>query len=128
MAERLEGKVGVVTGGASGLGESIARKLAAEGAKVVVADLSDRRDEVASSLGEGAVAREVDVSDQASVEALEAWLRETYGHIDLDGQQRRDQRTGAPFPRVPDRRVGQGDGSQSPRFIYGAAGRFAAHA
>ncbi len=71
MAGRLEGKVGVVTGGSSGRGESIARKLTAEGAKVVVADLSDRRDEVASSLGESAAARELDVSDQESVSAFE---------------------------------------------------------
>lgn len=83
MTGRLEGKIAVVTGGGSGLGESIARKFAAEGATVVVADLSGRQDEVAASLGNESVARHLDVADQESVQALEAWLRETYGKIDV---------------------------------------------
>lgn len=83
MAGRHEGKIAVVTGGGSGLGESIARKLVAEGATVVVADMSGRQDEVAASLGEKAVARELDVADATSVAALEEWLRETYGHLDI---------------------------------------------
>ena len=41
MTGRLEGKVAVVTGAGSGFGEGIARKYAAEGAKVVVADLNE---------------------------------------------------------------------------------------
>lgn len=41
MSRRIEGKVALVTGGASGLGAAIARRFAAEGARVVVADIDD---------------------------------------------------------------------------------------
>ena len=83
MSGRLEDKIAVVTGGGSGLGESIAHKFAAEGATVVVADLSGKQDDVAAAIGGGAVGRHVDVADDASVADLEAWLRDTYGHIDV---------------------------------------------
>lgn len=83
MAGRLENKIAVVTGGGSGLGESIAHKFAAEGATVVVADLSGKQDDVAATIGGSAVGRHVDVADDASVAELETWLRETYGHIDV---------------------------------------------
>ena len=83
MSGRLESKIAVVTGGGSGLGESIAHKFAAEGATVVVADLSGKQDDVAAAIGGGAVGRHVDVADDASVADLEAWLRATYGHIDV---------------------------------------------
>lgn len=83
MSGRLENKIAVVTGGGSGLGESIAHKFAAEGATVVVADLSGKQDDVAAAIGGGAVGRHVDVADDASVADLEAWLRDTYGHIDV---------------------------------------------
>ena len=43
MAGRLEGKVAVITGGASGMGRSTALRFLAEGARVVVADLNDAR-------------------------------------------------------------------------------------
>jgi 3-oxoacyl-[acyl-carrier protein] reductase len=60
---RLEGKVAVVTGGGSGFGEGIARKLVAEGAWVVVADRDAASAErVAASLGDRARAVVVDVA------------------------------------------------------------------
>ncbi len=69
MAGRVEGKVAFVTGGASGLGEAMVRLLVAEGARVVIADLSrDRGEAIAAEIGEGgAKARfiELDVVDEA---------------------------------------------------------------
>jgi NAD(P)-dependent dehydrogenase (short-subunit alcohol dehydrogenase family) len=65
----LEGKVAVVTGGASGIGKGIAGALVAEGMEVVVADVEDRA--LASAAEElGAVGIRTDVSDAASVQAL----------------------------------------------------------
>lgn len=82
MSTRFEGKIAVVTGGGSGLGESIAKKVASEGATVVVADVSGRQDEVAAALGNDSVGYELDVSDEAAVDAFEAWLRDKYGKVD----------------------------------------------
>lgn len=82
MSTRFAGKVAVVTGGGSGLGESIAKKMASEGATVVVADLSGRQDEVAAALENDSVGYELDVADEAAVDKFEEWLRERYGRID----------------------------------------------
>jgi NAD(P)-dependent dehydrogenase (short-subunit alcohol dehydrogenase family) len=63
----IDGRVAIVVGGASGLGEAAARRLAAAGAKVVVADLDiERASGVAADIDGLAV--EVDVTDEASVE------------------------------------------------------------
>ncbi len=65
----LRGKVAVITGGASGIGRGIAACLAAEGMRVVIADIErDALDRAAAELGATAVA--VDVSDAGSVAAL----------------------------------------------------------
>jgi NAD(P)-dependent dehydrogenase (short-subunit alcohol dehydrogenase family) len=65
---RLSGSVVIVTGGASGLGEATARRLAAAGARVVIVDRDEKRGcEVAESIG-GAYAR-ADITDEKDVEA-----------------------------------------------------------
>ena len=81
MTGRLDGKIALVTGGASGIGEAIAAKFAREGATVVVADVSERRDEVAERIG--ATAYSLDVNDDAAIDALEKHLQVTYGGIDV---------------------------------------------
>jgi NAD(P)-dependent dehydrogenase (short-subunit alcohol dehydrogenase family) len=75
MAGRLEGKVCVITGTASGIGAESARLFAAEGAKVVGIDLSTE--------AEGALAIEADVSDEGQV--VEAFRRvaDEFGRIDV---------------------------------------------
>jgi NAD(P)-dependent dehydrogenase (short-subunit alcohol dehydrogenase family) len=67
---RFEGQLAVVPGGASGIGLACARALAAEGAKVVIADRRGEAAEAAASQIAGAVAAELDVSDAAAVEAF----------------------------------------------------------
>ena len=69
----IAGKVFIVTGGASGLGEGTARMLAANGAKVVIADLQvDKGEALAAELGGAAVARFVkcDVSQESDARAV----------------------------------------------------------
>ena len=80
----LEGKVAVVTGAGSGIGEGIARAAAASGMKVVVADIDLAKAQVvASSLGEQAMACGVDVSSLASVEAMRDAALERFGSVHL---------------------------------------------
>jgi NAD(P)-dependent dehydrogenase (short-subunit alcohol dehydrogenase family) len=80
---RFEGKVAFVTDGASGLGEATARLFAAEGARVVVADINEAGARaVADSLPE-AVSLRVDTSDPAAVEQAIAAAVERFGRIDI---------------------------------------------
>ncbi len=80
----FSGKVALVTGAASGIGEAVARQLAASGAQVVVADLDrNAAEQVASSIGTPARARQLDVSDPDAVRQLvEATVAE-YGGLHL---------------------------------------------
>jgi meso-butanediol dehydrogenase/(S,S)-butanediol dehydrogenase/diacetyl reductase len=71
MADRLAGKVAVVTGAASGIGAASARRFVAEGARVLLADVNEAGGEaLAAELGERAAFRRVDVTDPEAVEAL----------------------------------------------------------
>jgi NAD(P)-dependent dehydrogenase (short-subunit alcohol dehydrogenase family) len=82
MAGRLEGKVAVITGAASGIGRASARRFRSEGAHVVVADVDDQP---GSELAEELAATFVhaDVTDPASVEAMYQTARRAYGGIDV---------------------------------------------
>ncbi len=81
---RLDGKVCLITGAGSGIGEASARLFAREGARVVVADIdADAAARVAGDIGPGAVAEHVDVTDQAQTEALARRAVDRYGRIDV---------------------------------------------
>jgi NAD(P)-dependent dehydrogenase (short-subunit alcohol dehydrogenase family) len=80
---RFEDKVAFITGGASGLGEAAARRLADEGARVVIADRNvDAADRVAASLPD-ALTVAVDTSDSAAVQQAIAAAVDHYGRIDV---------------------------------------------
>lgn len=84
---RLTGKVGIVTGGVSGFGESIARAFAREGAAVVVADLNaepaDRVVRALRSAGPGAEFVRTDVSKSADMQALVERTLAVFGRVDI---------------------------------------------
>ncbi|MGH8430952.1 MAG: glucose 1-dehydrogenase, partial [Solimonas sp.] len=80
---RLEGKVAVVTGAASGIGAATARLFVAEGASVVLADIQDAHGQkIADELGPTATYIHVDVTNEAGVEAAIKLAVEKYGRID----------------------------------------------
>jgi NAD(P)-dependent dehydrogenase (short-subunit alcohol dehydrogenase family) len=81
MAE-LEGKVAVITGAGSGMGRAAAQVFAREGAKVLAADISGGQNDTAAALGDAVVPFQVDVTDEAAVEAMLAAAVETFGRVD----------------------------------------------
>ena len=80
---KLDGKVAVVTGAGSGMGRASALLFAAEGAKVVCADLSGHEESAAAEIGAGAIAVRADVSQAADVQAMFAAAVETFGRLDV---------------------------------------------
>lgn len=82
MASAFDGKVAVVTGGASGIGKAVAERLAADGASVVVSDLDGEAGrQVAEAVGGRFV--QIDVSDAAQWGALVDAVTDEFGGIDL---------------------------------------------
>ena len=83
MPGRLDGKVAVITGGTSGIGEATARRFAAEGARVVIAGRSiERSNALASELGERAFFFRADVMHEAEVAALIDAAVARFGQLD----------------------------------------------
>ncbi|MGD0420360.1 MAG: SDR family oxidoreductase [Xanthobacteraceae bacterium] len=84
---RLDGRVAIVTGGAKGIGRHYSQALAAEGARLMIADIADGAevaDEIARAHGANSVASAVtDVSDEAAVKALVGKTVERFGKIDV---------------------------------------------
>jgi len=81
---KIAGKVAVVTGGASGLGEATVRRLVADGAQVVFFDVNEERAaNVVADLGGKAEFRKVDVTNPAEAKAAIDYIAAKYGHIHI---------------------------------------------
>ena len=79
----LAGKAAIVTGAGAGIGLAIAQRLAAEGAKVLCADINgDSADAAAAKIGGGAIGHAVDVSDEQQVIAMVAACVDAFGGVD----------------------------------------------
>ena len=88
MGQVLEDKIAIVTGGAQGLGAAICQRLAREGAHVIVADLhlqgaQETAGEIVDQTGRQAMAVEMDVTDEAQVEALIQRAVDRFGRLDI---------------------------------------------
>lgn len=82
LTNRLDGRVAVVTGGGSGIGVASVRRLAAEGATVVVADTDTTAGPLAAKEVDGLFV-EVDVTDKDAVGQMFAQTMRTYGRVDV---------------------------------------------
>ncbi len=83
---RLKGRIAIITGGASGIGEATAQRLLAEGASVVMADLSPRGAALAHSLAEGGGATafiQTDVTREEEVCELVTQTVKRFGRLDI---------------------------------------------
>ena len=79
----LEGKVAVVTGGASGIGEGTVRLFVSEGAKVVIADMQEARGSaLAEELGEAALFKQLEVRQEDQVKAAVDLALDKWGRLD----------------------------------------------
>lgn len=84
MMGRVEGKVAVITGGASGIGEATVRRFCEEGARVVIADIQeDRGKALAEELGQVARFARVDVTQEDEIAAAIAIAVQDFGRLDV---------------------------------------------
>ena len=89
MSDRLEGKVAVITGGASGMGRDTVHKFLAEGARVVIADFNAETgaavvgEAEANGFGDAVRFVKTDVASEADIEAMINCAIESFGRLDV---------------------------------------------
>ncbi len=99
---KLDGKVAVVTGAASGIGEATARLFHAEGALVVLSDIQDERGAaIAAELGERAAYCRADVTQEADIAALVDFAVARFGTLDVMYNNAGAQGVSAPIAKTP---------------------------
>ena len=106
----LEDKIAIVTGAGQGIGQAIARKLAAEGAAVVVTDLDEASAIQTADALPGAVAIRADVSDRQAVQAMADRVVQQFGRVDVLVNNAAGQ--GQPLRRLRPGRLGPRDRDQ----------------
>lgn len=81
----MEGMAAIVTGGGTGIGAAVVRRLAARGVRCVInyANSRDAAEALAAELGNGSIAVQADIADDAQCRALAAAATEAFGRIDL---------------------------------------------
>jgi NAD(P)-dependent dehydrogenase (short-subunit alcohol dehydrogenase family) len=80
---RLKDKIAVITGAGSGMGKATAKLFAAEGAKVICADISGQQDAVAAEIGGAAIPVHTNVADENDVRKMIATAEDTFGRLDI---------------------------------------------
>ncbi len=80
---RLKNKVAIITGAGSGIGKVTAQMFAAEGAKVVCADISGKQDAVAAAIGAQAVGVQVDLAREEQIQNMIAAAEKHFGRLDI---------------------------------------------
>ena len=79
----LEGRVAIVTGGGSGIGRAMGIAMAAEGATVILADITGAEEETAAAIGDGATAVHADVTSDDDMRALIKGTVGAHGRLDV---------------------------------------------
>ncbi len=81
---KLDGKISIITGGASGIGEATVRLFAQEGAKIVIGDiLDDYGSKLADELGQNVEFVHTDVNEEKDIRALVRYAKKSLGQLDI---------------------------------------------
>ncbi|MEW9110081.1 MAG: SDR family oxidoreductase [Cytobacillus gottheilii] len=83
MSKRLEGKVTVITGAASGFGKAMAEEFSKEGARILAVDVSDKVEELKSTVSGELHTFKADVSDLEQVNAIFEECKRVFGRLDV---------------------------------------------